>query len=146
MITTTYRGVEISYNEDAEAWVCELNTNPFQRQNLRDCKTAIDVFIDGEDKIKKKFGKIEVFSNRWAIGWEMLTIKSITSNAVWLSDSKGRDKQRSLFDCEHMFLNTPENKTILENIKAKEAICDSLIEEVKQLTQTLEQLDPNKYL
>jgi hypothetical protein len=145
MIKTTYRDVEITFDEKNETWNCEVNTRRSSRTNLKDCKAAIDKFLDGEKKLKHKFDRFEVIKKDYS-QWERLTVTSITDDAVWVTDARGNRQKNSEYDCKGLFLDTPENNAIIEQIKQKEADIKSANDQIRQLKASLSYLDPKQFL
>lgn len=146
MITTTYREVTITFDENNETWNCQVNTKHRSRTNLKDCKDAIDKFLDGEEKLKKKFDRFEVIRKDYHSGWEKLTVTSVTDDAVWVTDAKGNRQKKSDYDCRSLFLDTVENNATIEQIKLKEAEAKKVYKEIEKLIETLKYLEPKQFL
>jgi uncharacterized protein Yka (UPF0111/DUF47 family) len=150
MITTTYRDIVISYNENTETWECEVADGRWsKRTELKDCKKAIDKFIDGGDKIKKKFNKFEVlrFDNYDKAKWRTLTVTSINEDGdVWVTDVKGNRNKLSEYDCKSYYLNTKGNTDIITLIKDVDAEIEQLYKKREEFRLSLAYLKPREIL
>ena len=146
MIITTYRGTEITYNENNESWDCMVSNKHRSRVNLKDCKDAIDKYLDASDKIKKKFDRFEVIRKDHSYGWEKHTITSVADDAVWVTDTRGNRRKASQYECRSLFLDTPENNATIEVIKQKESEIERIGDELEKLKEQLTFLDVNKFL
>lgn len=146
MITTNYRGIDITYNEGNETWNCQVASKFRSRTNLKDCKDAIDKFLDGEEKLKKKFDRFDVWSNDYHRGWGKLTVTSITDDAVWTTDEKGNRQKKSDYDCKRLYLITDENQKLIDEIKATDEKIKELNQKNEDTYAKLQSLEPKTIL
>lgn len=146
MITTTYRDIVITYDENNEVWKCQVNDKFRNLTKLQDCKNAIDKFLNGAEKLKKKFDRFEVIEKNYYSDWNKLTVTSITDDAVWVTDSEGNRQKKSDHDCRNLFLDTPENNATINKIKLKTAEIKKIEDEINKLIETLKSLEPKQFL
>ena len=128
MLTTVYKKVEITFDEDTELWTtkehgCDLSLKAMKRK------------IDAHIKKEKGFGKIQVYINN---GWNrdhyaLVTITSINEQGeVWIkhNDDGRREKK---YAHQEFYENTDFNRDIFQKL-------DELIKEQQRISKEKDEL------
>ncbi len=148
-ITVTYRDNEIWYNESTEVWECQLDTTRYKKsQNLKSVKDAIDKFFDSSEKIKKVFDRFEIIGKAgYGNEFDTLTVTSITDeNTCWVVTKNGERKKVSDYELSSVYMKTPENISIIEQIKSKEKEVDHINKEIGKLRSSLQTVNLKEIL
>jgi len=141
-IKTEYRGIEITYNEFSNHWICELTRGTAtNKESLAECKKKIDEWFK---KQNVKTPVISIYDNKWnKLGFgETATVTSITEDGEkWVSFEKGgRGKySKSSFD-SNFVKHTPENIKLIEAYKVQKEICNKEAQKANDIIESMERL------
>lgn len=88
-ITTEYRGIKITYNEDKENWGADVAGDAWEKQTLKECKKKIDDWF----KKESNFQRFDVYYMGWGTTPKIATVTSLTdNNEAWITSESGRNK------------------------------------------------------
>lgn len=120
--TTTYRGVEITYNEHSDSWLFTLRGRDKTASSLTNAKAAIDKPAPKENNFVK-------FRAWLALGYDDFDLKeaTVTGDAgvnfrrqdVWIKDAQGTRRKVSL---DSVFADTPDNIAAMARMKEQNEI------------------------
>lgn len=137
---TTYKGIEITFEERTEKWEFELRGRKMFRGSLADAKKAIDA---PPPKDKKPFTRIEAYfaggySND---GYKKVVVTSLAEEnyghpTVWISDGTRRSKEMA----RGLKIVNDKNTAIIEQIKDIDKQRDILLKKKDSLERSLEDI------
>ena len=127
---TTYKGIEIQYDEDFNSWDCSCDYGKYSGESLK----AVKSWIDKRDK--KKFQRYDVIVKSWNC-FGVGTVTSEINNEVWIKDENGRRKVRK----NDIVKKTEDNMELYNQIKEAEKELKIFREnkeaEIRELTKML---------
>lgn len=136
-LSTTYRDHVIYYHIEENEWRCDAFTNNRGSPSLLLAQARVDKIVDPPAD-KPRFEKQTAWkkSFNWKDGWQKVTITSKTEDGCWITKGKEREKvgRRSM---DNLFADTPENATLIEEIKRLDAERDTLSERIRATTEKL---------
>lgn len=138
-VTTTYAGVEITYNEDSNRWMFEIDGRERSAETLTNAKKAIDA---PERKKAKKFEKSEVWFRDWSGGWKKVIVTSFIEGHAGKIDHAwiNRDGDRRKESLSQLFPDTPETVANIERYKALKAEENVIREKSEAIMRTMTRL------
>ncbi len=146
-IKTTYRDIEIKYNEHHNNWMCDLFTQP--ANNLSSAKERIDKKLDAEKK--KPFKRFRAFVQSLGYGspsWPLVEVTSVTDNGkeVWCSNG-GERKKIGGYSVQGppVYPETPENSALIKEIKDHETAINNLKSKINKAIENLKIWEPEKH-
>ena len=136
-ISVKYSGAEITYDENKNKWVFELNGNERKAESLANAKAAID---KPRPKEKKAFEPIPVYFSNFS-EYKEAHITSIADN----SDYRGGNycwivcgRERSKESASRLFARNEKNAKIIAEIKAHEKDLETIRKRSDKLVEQLE--------
>jgi cation diffusion facilitator CzcD-associated flavoprotein CzcO len=148
-VKTTYRGIEVRYNEHTSEWSCELFTKP--AETLRLAKERVDKKLDTEKKKPFKRFKAYVKSvgyNHDAGSWPLVEVTSVTDNGqeAWVSCGGDRQKVSSAYGHNPVpvYPETPENTALVNEIHELETAQKKIHQRIEDATKKLKLWKPEK--
>ena len=128
---TTYKGIEIQYDEDFNSWDCSCDYGKYSGESL----VAVKSWIDRQEK--KKFQRYEVIVKVY-YGLEIATVTSEKDSEVWIKYKNGtKEKARK----KNIVKKTDDNIKLYNQIKEVEKelkiFSQNKESEIQELTKIL---------
>lgn len=149
-VNTTYRGVEVSYNEHSNEWMCNLFTIP--AESLSAAKVRIDKKLDTDKKTP--FKRFKAFVKRFRYNqdgsWPLVEVTSITDDGKEARCMAGKKREKiggrySSGELE-IYPETPENSALVEKIHDHEAEIADLNSKIERAEKKLTIWEPESQL
>jgi len=147
-VVITHRGVEITYDEEANKWRFELRGRERSAESLANAKKAIDA-PSPKDKTKVAAARFQAYQlERYGFDGSKVTTVTVTSMAesarygrdpdFWVTSSRGGREKVSR--SELLKVNTA-NDALLETLKQLYVEKAELSERIERTKQALERID-----
>lgn len=127
MLIETYRGYEINFEPDKDAFYCVVEGDQWTKKSYTLIKTAIDNFIK-EQPFEPFNVVLKPNEYRYSGKKTRLKIIGIRKDGRFISDNKGKKEQVSEYDENDYILDIPENEVHFATI----AILGAEIDELKK--------------
>lgn len=142
-LKTTYKGVEIEYNENSDKWTFELDGRERFAQTLTNARAAVD---SPERKAKAPFEKFDAYKiSRWENKVAKVTVTSfvtetLRTNEAWVT----LDGKRMKVDLHELYVISPETDQLLAEIRALDKEAEGLRKKSEKKRSEMKNVEPPK--
>lgn len=139
-----YKEYQIKYLEDQQIFTVNIGNSNYQNSDL----SSVKKYIDRLDK--KDFNRVDVIVEEYnemadAIVTSYPDGQSKTYQECWVSfKNKSRHQSRSKIHTKNVFLDNPNNREILTQMKEKEESIKEITDDIRDLREKLEIYKPDE--